>query len=527
MKRPITYCILLAAILTTASCKKFLEERSPDKIPLEKAITNEETATQFLYGAYGCVKNTIYGIDYMMVTEVLTDDVDYTGSASNARALAYMNFDNKNTHIKNIWTELYAVVEQSNILIDALEQNPSLSPGYGTRLIAEAKTLRAWAYMNIVQLWGEAPLVTVPVYSIKDNLFPARSSVNDIYAQIIGDLNYAVDNMSPDKTYVTSAKNATTVKYSYPLAFTKAAPVLLLGKVYALCGQWQEVVSALSYFATEAGFNPAYGLVSQYNKLFDTRYKTDPERSSEVFWEIESKADPNYYNSIQSNVAPSGRVDPWGNVIDAVMPTRYQNIIPTYNLLRSFSPNDLRYRQSFRFIGRAPDSTPQMLKNYDIQALDSDIGGPTVVLLRLADAYLLLAEAYNELGSPALADFFSEPVRARAALGSIGTLSQADMRQALRDERRREFACEQGYRLFDLRRWGVYKSVMTAFGNGYVGSSTTETFVDMVTGNTTPAIRLPFSGVHKTWQDKYVLHPIPYTEMIANPNLTTTIPNWN
>ena len=88
------------------------------------------------------------------------------------------------------------------------------------------------------------------------------------------------------------------------------------------------------------------------------------------------------------------------------------------------------------------------------------------VLLRYADVLLMAAEAANELGGASNqtnATAWVNAIRSRAGLGSISFTSQAQMRAAIKQERRSEFAME-GERFFDLVRWGDAESVLGASG---------------------------------------------------------------
>ena len=85
--------------------------------------------------------------------------------------------------------------------------------------------------------------------------------------------------------------------------------------------------------------------------------------------------------------------------------------------------------------------------------------------------FLCWPEASNELGDGATAEAMLEQVRARArnsgtdpnALPHIAYSSQSQMRTAIKDERRWEFALE-GYRFYDLVRWGDAQSVLGSLG---------------------------------------------------------------
>ncbi|MFL5789452.1 MAG: RagB/SusD family nutrient uptake outer membrane protein, partial [Flavisolibacter sp.] len=90
-------------------------------------------------------------------------------------------------------------------------------------------------------------------------------------------------------------------------------------------------------------------------------------------------------------------------------------------------------------------------------------------ILRYDDVILMLAEASNETGDGATAENMLEKIRARARMNNnavlphIAFVDQAQMRQAIKDERRWEFAME-GYRFYDLVRWGDAVSVLGPFG---------------------------------------------------------------
>lgn len=120
-------------------------------------------------------------------------------------------------------------------------------------------------------------------------------------------------------------------------------------------------------------------------------------------------------------------------------------------------------------------------------------------IIRFSDIVLMAAEAANELGKSAEAVTYLERVRARARgnntsiLPKVTTTNQAELRDAIRHERRIELAMEYD-RFYDLVRWGIAKKVLHAAGK-------------------------------TNYQDKHALLPIPQIEidrsngvLIQNPN---------
>lgn len=511
--------ILLAAF-ALESCD-FLDEQSKTQIPLDAYFNNEEEAMLFLYGAYYQVRNTVFGTDFMYLTDTMTDNIDYSSTNVDRKAVTYLTLNPSNSIVKSIWGKLYTVIEQCNILIDKLEKNPDLSPANSDNIIAEAKFYRAWAYFQLVQLWGEVPLVTVPVYSVKeDNIRPARSSLDAVYSLLISDMEWVTTIVEEEPSVIT-----VTSGVGYPLTVSRAAAKTLLAQMYLVRKEYMNVISTLDLFADGTTLNENYGLCSQYNYIFDTRYKEVEERKKEVLMEINAQAEDKFNNTWHREVAPSELKGASGETIQGAT-SGYQSYTPSYDLFSSYDTNDMRYRQTYQITSA---NKPHFLKGYDIVALNQNLAGPNFIMLRTADAYLMLAEAYNELGAPDKAVFFLNIVRQRALLSGLdASLGHDDLADAILQERRWEFAGEGAYRLYDLRRTGRYIDVMTAFTARVQEMSNEEmkqSFVNPQDGKKTPELDVPFIKLSKNAQPKHFLLPIPADERIANPNLTQN-PGW-
>lgn len=151
-------------------------------------------------------------------------------------------------------------------------------------------------------------------------------------------------------------------------------------------------------------------------------------------------------------------------------------------------------------------------------------------LMRLSELYLIRAEAYIELGTNlAVAKSDIEKIRARAEMPALTATSQSDLRSALRYERMVEL-CNEGFRWFDIRRWGIAENVIsgTLYApalNGTLPNAKpiidknwcvkygTETF-DGKTMNLRKFMEMSFDPA------KDYLWPIPLDEIIGNPAIT-------
>ena len=517
------YIILLViSLVAFSSCEAFLKEEPATKYPMEEYFNNEEEVLLYLYGCYYQVKNTVFGTDFMYLTDTMTDDVDYTSTNIARKGVAYLTLNSTNSLVKSVWGKFYALIEQCNIIIDQLEKNPGLSAANTKNIIAESQFMRAWAYYNLVMLWGDVPLVTKPVYNIaKDNILPLRSNKNDVLSFVIAELEQA-------STYLDEVPSAISVQsgINYSLTISRAAAKTLLAKVYQARGQWEEVIETLSYFMDGNTPKDNWGLCSHFNYIFDTRYETLPERKKEVLWEIEADGVTNLNNTWHREVAPSALKGPSGETIIGST-NGYQSYIPTYNLIHCYSQSDMRYLEGFQF---SSGNRPQFMKGYDVQTLNQNLAGANVILLRTADAYLTLAEAYARLSNNAMARSLTDVVRARAGLAPLdASLSGDNLIDAIMLERRLEFAGEGAYRLYDLRRTGTYLQVMNDFNTELAAlalAAGTEQFINPPTGKKTVAISIPFFSVSKNAQSKHLLLPIPADERINNPKLTQN-PDWN
>lgn len=539
MKKLIYISIIFMSLVLLNACD-YLDEISATKIELDKTLSTEEEAVTFLYGGYALVKSVMFGTEFTSTLELVTDDSNFSSTDLTRKGLSFLTYGNNNKVVKSMWGKFYSLIEQMNILLDNLEKNPELTKDSGENMVAEARFIRAWAYFHLVQIWGDVPLVTIPVYDIKeDNITPSRAPASDVYAQIIADLVYAAEILQETPISVNVRPGNSSSDRKYPLALRRSAPKLLLAKTYLVLKQYSDVLETLAYFGNDVNnMNANYGLLTEFYSLYDPRQTNSTGRKKEVIWEIESKAESGLNNTLHRDMAPSELKGCRGeNIIG--LTSGYQNYIPTYDLISSFDQtNDVRYRKGYQFSKAAPSSRPQVMKFYDETAIDQTTAGVNMILLRTADVYLIYAEALNELGVPDQAKPFVDVIRARAGLQPLPTgMLYSEMTDAILLERRHEFAHECGNRLFDLRRTGRYADVMKEYirkqgqqinGIDAAGQTiaTTAQFIEPTTGTTTPSIDIPFVKSNKVWSDKLWLHPIPADEIIANPNLKVSN-NWN
>src|SRR6185503_18068123 len=93
--------------------------------------------------------------------------------------------------IRNWWNGLYGVIAQANLV---LEKVPGINPmdvSQKSKILGEAKFLRAWSYFYLVRLFGDVPLITKPVTTSSPDFLPGRTTKEEVYNQIVKDLTEA------------------------------------------------------------------------------------------------------------------------------------------------------------------------------------------------------------------------------------------------------------------------------------------------------------------------------------------------
>ncbi|RYY18425.1 MAG: RagB/SusD family nutrient uptake outer membrane protein, partial [Sphingobacteriaceae bacterium] len=145
------------------------------------------------------------------------------------------------------------------------------------------------------------------------------------------------------------------------------------------------------------------------------------------------------------------------------------------------------------------------------------------LVLRYADILLDFAEAQNEVSGPTTEVYqVLKDIRQRAGIqagsnnnyGLKTAMTQAEMRTTIRNERRIELAFEES-RYWDIRRW---KTAETVMNQPRLGLSIIRTGTQL-SYNTVTALVTKFSS------PAMYLYPIPYNEVLKNPNMKQN-PGW-
>lgn len=531
----------IVMIFLFASCTKALVEKSYDFLVPSSFYKTEADAESAIIGVYNTLLS--YGFyrqsfwEYDLDCDHASGASWFLGAIGEGNYLAYWGTD-------NAWNDHYLMIARANSVLENVAPM-DINPDVRQRVLGEAYFFRGLAYFDLVRFFGGVPLRLNTVSSGKEPTSMPRSTVMETYQQIIADFKKAAEMLFPyldarsggighvtkdvataylAKTYATIASGALsgitinvltsqkkdgviTKPYGkYP--FQKVVVTGLEGinseEYYKLARDESAKVIANSGRTLFPGYMDNFKLANRHlneNMLmaeFDGPILPEDALvqvfSGEAFfgpgngggWAWGTK---NFYNNYLKD----------GTKLDerALYGINHQ---PVINGKYYFPKEDSEYATN-GYTWQETEDKAYTTKFDDISQkvlAGSDARYP---IMRLADVYLLNAEANNELGNMNDAYTSLNTVRRRSkTLDAPTGMNKDDFRSFVIEERGREFFFENNRR-FDLLRWGIYLGVMN-FMNA-------DQF-----------------GIVKVRGTRSLLLPIPQSEINSNTMLPVNNPGW-
>ncbi|WP_049815516.1 RagB/SusD family nutrient uptake outer membrane protein [Niastella koreensis] len=402
------------------SCNKLLDAGSPsNKVITSQVYASDSLAQAALIGIYFKFMEN-FGPNNGWTTRfpsLTADDLNRTSVLDQDTPFLTNTLASDNTTVLQIWNTTYAYIYQCNDLITGLTGNHSITPALRDQLQGEAYFLRAFNYFYLVNLYGDVPLVLTTDYT-KSATTP-RTPVDDVYDQMINDLNKAQDLLT--NTYATTP--------DFPSArvrVNRQAVKALLARIYLYREQWAEAAAA----STEVISSGIYQLESDLQQTF----KYNSREAILQFMPVS-----NAYNTAE------------GSFFIPVLSTIRPAFVVSDTLLKYMEAGDLRQA----WIRTATVSGKQYKSPYKYKQNTATTPRDEYnMVLRLAEQYCIRAEARARLDQ--LPDAVSDlnTIRKRAGLSDLPTIStQNQVLAAVEQECRTEFFAEWGHRWFDLKRW--------------------------------------------------------------------------
>ncbi|WP_316814680.1 RagB/SusD family nutrient uptake outer membrane protein [Pedobacter nyackensis] len=453
MKRYIIFSLFSLVVLSfgITGCKKALDENPKTFIPPNKFFTNPESYELAVVGVYS--RLPLYSGNTAMLLEMCTD---IYGQPSSAFEQALPMYQNAPTafyyNTRESWSGAYSIIKNANFIIEELPKGP-LADDKKNQLMAEARFLRAYAYFHLVQLYGDVPMPVKPAADYTSLQMP-RTPQAEVYKLILDDLNFAETNL-PDVAPMQGR-------------VYKIVSTALLAKVYlTMAGhplkQTQFYVNARDK-ALAVINSPKFHLVSDFAEVFHkTTYTT------ESIWE--KLYDP----ALGGNPVHS---------ITLTAATYNPLLVPADWFINSFPKGDRR--KEWGIVENYPGPGNTKLNTFFYKFADASgvasgvnssgaIVGYTLPYLRLAEMYLIAAEAENEAVGPANAYQYINEIRKRARVNKADATNVPDLtgltpgqfREAVLMERKWELSLE-GSSWFDLKRTNSFQRIQTLRGTGLV-----------------------------------------------------------
>ncbi|MEQ5790633.1 RagB/SusD family nutrient uptake outer membrane protein [Muricauda sp. NFXS6] len=443
--------LFLVLILNIAGCTDFVDVDPPKNTLVSKTVFDDastvESAMANLYFGMreqGMVSGT-NGVT--PVLGIYGDELDYYGFSADLIQLYQNDVLAGNGITTNWWRRAYHLVYGANDIIRGVEASEALATDEKNKFLGQALFVRAYLHSQLVLAFGDVPYITATDYRANGKV--SRMPASEVYSHIISDLTEAADAL--DGIDFTSSERVLA-----DLDVVKA----LLARIYLYEEEW-EIAASL---ATDLIHSRS--LENDLDKVF-------LKDSQETIWQL--KADTEFPLNTREGE----------QLIISSIPG--QSYALTEDLLTAFETDDMR---KDHWVGSMSD-LDNTITLYFAHKYKADINETESleysILFRLAEQYLIRAEARVHLGNLAGSQADLNAIRGRAGLPETSANTQDELLGAILQERRVELFTEQGLRWFDLQRTGMADQVMSA--------------------------------LKPNWQATDVLLPIPESELEANPKL--------
>lgn len=503
-----------AALMLTACEKDFLDKPIYGVLAADDYFKTDQELEEGVYACYDVLQWS-YATDWnsMYVVKSFPSDESFAGGGDKTDQPAYQELDNfsytpENAAIAHSFQGMYFGIMRANVIINSATTGDSAAK---VKMIAEAKALRAYFYFELVSMWGGVPIrLTQPKGT---DYAMAKSTPEEVYAQIHKDLEEAIPNLPKKSEYAAAMR----------FRMSQGAAWALKGKAYLFQKKYAESAKAFD----EVIKSNEYSLVADYSQLFLKGQEYGAESLFEIGYSETTKND---WGNFQ-----------WGGSRAMENQINWQLMGPRADFLKSGNSGILGgwgFNYPTKKMAEAYDAEGDLVrrnasvlsvaqlraqggdwvtdKNLDWSVappvwgmdgyfrlkygtISTETAGPTnelnygtnIRLIRYADVLLMAAEANLLANNIGVAQGYFDQVRARVNLpAKVITMD------AIKTERRLELAFE-GARFLDLIRWGDAATVLKNEGFAKNGN----------------------------FSEKHNLFPIPDTE-VKNNKLMTQNPGW-
>ena len=551
MKR-IFLSISAILLITATGCRKdFLNRNPQDAISDETFWQNEEQLTLAINALYANVKN-----NNTIAMDQMGDNSINSSTGDAYRIFGSGNYDSDLSSVNAEWVSQYSGIRDCNAFLANYHRAKGVPEATLNQLVGEAKTIRAYMYMNLVMYFGDLPLVTEPLNITE--LYGPRNSKKEIVDFILSELEEAAGLMQ--SAIMTGPKLGRMNKGA---ALALKARMALYDDRFADAEDAAKRVMDMNVYQLYSTGRPA----EDYYNFFTWKGKLANGANKETIIARINLLDVSMHNISRETQVPdqSSRYNPTKSLVDAYLCADGLPITqsPTYKedtYANIFENRDPRMKMTILAPGSKwggkRDGNPQ---NTDITTFTAPkfladkqgcvtITGyyytkyveiPAVALvtrdandihvLRYAEVLLTWAEARFELGKLTQGDIDISINKLRERVGMMPmtlaflAANGLDLRTEIRRERRIELAREGG-RWYDMVRWkegdklaadvkGMKKSLALVPSHVANFKTDAEGYIIVMSGRQFVA-------------PKHYRFPVPLLQIQRNPNLAPQNPGW-
>ncbi len=434
--------------LTFFSCEKILETDLPEnQIQSETVFENVQTANSVLSALYAGLfdSSPVSGDQSGYSLGLYTDDLDFYALSNTSGLLEIANntLNDANATTSSFWTTAYQKVYVCNTILEGIEYSQGIGSADRQRIKGEALAIRSLLFFYLQQIYGDIPYPVTTNYMINQSISKTPSA--EVMNRLELDLEEAVGLLQD------------TYRNAERIFINKKAAQLLLAKVYMQQLKSQQAETVLKSVVQSS----MYQFQNDLTKVF-------LKSGTHIIWQLKPR-----------------------NNTDAVKEATayyFANAAPLYvaassSLVSSFTAGDLRRSQWMAAV-TVGGTTWYRIEKYKVRSANTT---EYSIVLRLEEAYLLLAEALARQNKTAEAIAYINPVRQRSGQALLpASVSQQVLLDEIVKENRKEFFTEMGNRFLTLKRFGLLDTMIQTKPN--------------------------WKNYHRNW-------PLPQSELLLNKNL--------
>lgn len=504
--------------------KDFTQKKPQQSVFTEDVFTSLTIVRASVNGLYSLMQEQgYYGREVLAIPEMLSDNLTRSVKASQLANFNLMTFSSTQNEIRLIWDQLYRVIGAANAVI-ANEENikklaTSVTQIECSQLVGEAYAIRAMAYFDLAKFFSRplnhtadgshlcVPILTKPINTVEDVVYPSRNKASEVYAQIDKDISEAVKRLpTSGDVYINAAVSNTFFKIrmnrlstlalqtrvaiykeDWSTALVASTEIINSGKFklfnyggmfldYQTISNTESIFEIANNTADNPG-NASYAYLcsqSGYGDALATKQTMNSKSTGVTLTTFKGLYDLYTVSDVRRRFVELGNRNAVGGEIGVPLCLKYQNI-------SNYLENIKVFRISEIYLSRAEASARLAIKNNDANALSSSL--VDINLIRKSRDTASAVKPY---------------LASLAAVLPSGAISAKSYVDSIIVERRKELALE-GQRLFDLNR-------------------TKTNYVKIRSAGNATSVLVDYANTTSTNYRRTIL-PIPYTALLSNKNL--------